>query len=343
MSLFEVATSSRYAHQEWFWWIYVLISHITTFLLILLWIWQSINVFFDLCTQNRKCLQWRSLKPPKDRLYIMTTLCSYITICLYVFTSICIIMEQWRIFSNICDNIVIIGTDFYLTAKAMMYLAFILRLHTVYRHTHYAYNYKFLIIAAIIITIVNIMNCIFTAVSNGIDLIFYDNLPFALHCNAYYPFIQYIIVGGADIIISISFLIAFVYPLNSIQRMMSIRKSVNNLMYLGIKSLILTGIAAMSTLMFLLSLLLSSSLIFGTTDTLVNSICIILMTPYYNDTIYYKKVCCLWIKIVSKCVADDSDILTITKVSAGHKSTTNKHESTQTNDVQLSVHHESQQ
>ena len=302
-----------YVDREWFWWLFSITSHMTTFCVFVIWIVHSINLFLDYFTQNRKSVKWRKSIPKIDRLYISISITSYLTITFFLLCGMALCIMQWNIFTLICHEIVLILTSCWIIAKVFMYLTFFLRLHMVYNESKYQYNPKYLKIISAITIIENVINFISTMRYNEIDLILYDQISFAMHCNAYYPLFQYFIAGLSDIIISIGFLIAFIRPIHLIlSSTVRTKDKVNNLLNLGMKSLILTANAVFSTLTMLVGVLVLNSLIITPIDCFINCLCVVLMSPYYDDRIFYRPLCCIFVHIGDKyinrnMVGSDSD------------------------------------
>eukprot|EP01084_Bolivina_argentea_P217400 369120_1 len=288
-----------YVHNESYWWFFTLQSHFITFMLLLLVIWHSTNIASDFCTKDRRSVKFRGKKPKINKHYIALSMCAYLSIFWYLMSLVVVETQQWKIFSDYCHLILVTSSDFYFIAKEFMYLTFILRLHTVYHETQFAYKKIHLISIAVVSVILCILNCLTGIFYIQVERIYYDNLSFATHCPSYYPMAQVLFTGICDAIMSAFLLILFIIPLRS---MVLIQKGPNiqtvyNLLYLAIKSMILTSVAILSTVIFLTSLLIFNSLMLGFSDMFLNSICIVLMTPYYDDDKYYKKLCCLSLKV----------------------------------------------
>ena len=62
--------------------------------------------------------------------------------------------------------------------------------------------------------------------------------------------------------------------------------------HLGLKYLIVSVIAAITSFTSLICIMLYAETTFVAWDQVVNSICIMLMLPYYPDQKFYSKLCC---------------------------------------------------
>jgi len=104
-----------------------------------------------------------------------------------------------------------------------------------------------------------------------------------------------------DFAMNILCVLAFVYPLHKVLR--SVRGSTTmsyemtlKMKHVGIKVGILTFVSCITTI---IGLILYTSMTFGHVfpyDWAVNSVCLMLMTPYYPDRKYYNRLCGLCIK-----------------------------------------------
>ena len=90
-------------------------------------------------------------------------------------------------------------------------------------------------------------------------------------------------------------LVAFVHPLRKVLATVSDENPASlNLKHIAIKVTILTGVSSITTLV---NLALFSATNIGhlfAYDWVTNTACLMLMTPYYPDEVWYNKVCPLY-------------------------------------------------
>lgn len=103
-----------------------------------------------------------------------------------------------------------------------------------------------------------------------------------------------------DFFFSIGFIAAFSIPLKKLREAVSENLPNENyhdkFMYAAVKTSTLTIIALSSTaIMLVIFFVFRFDLAW--VDMVVNSVCLLLMTPYYDDAVYYRNVCWLCIKI----------------------------------------------
>lgn len=186
----------------------------------------------------------------------------------------------------------------YQTAKALMHIIFLIRLHIVYRCSTYAYNPKSLIICAIFIII--------TQIASGI----YGSMTYIKHKYTVNVFkrkmitctttldVRYIaMVLPLDLIITTGLLIAFIIPLYKLLKSMQNqhKNATQDIEQSAIKLTILTVIALISSLLsHPISVFTDSTFIYGM-DIPLNMLCVMLTSSYYCKM--YKILCCGAIKV----------------------------------------------
>eukprot|EP01084_Bolivina_argentea_P223801 378592_1 len=295
-----------FMHQEWFCWFELILTHCGSIILILLCIVHGINVISDLCTKQRKAVQFRQEMPSLSHSYIATASFAVLIITLFAF---CVIIQSiliWNPFLFHCQYPAIILGELWLSAKQFMYLLFLLRLYKIYGDSQYSYNVNHLIIIAVLSVVWNAINCVNGSIFVDIEVTRYDNVSFAIHCQIHWPLWHLLSCGILDVTMSIIFLFAFIQPLISViklqissDQMVEIQS--NGLMNIGRKAFILTSITSLTTLFMLITVLFTASVSLSSIDCVVNCICIMLMSPYYSDKKYYQSLCCLPIKCINKC------------------------------------------
>eukprot|EP00483_Globobulimina_turgida_P007340 UN07354 len=118
-----------------------------------------------------------------------------------------------------------------------------------------------------------------------------------------------------DLILMIASIIAFILPINKCIKLLKLiqavgtedaeqnRKKFEKMLYAGFKCKVCVICASVTSLIWVISLLFgvfSVSCITTGIDFIINMICLMLMTPYYDDNIWYKRLCCLCIVCCDK-------------------------------------------
>eukprot|EP01084_Bolivina_argentea_P309881 536053_1 len=292
----------------WFWWTEVIIAIICVPILIVLCILHLYNISFDLCGNKKKKTMVHKSDP---KLYTSMMLLSMITIGLYTFLNILNIAWMWNYTSvsqsklkYIMEWDIKIGTISWFIAKQSMYTFFLLRLYTAYKSSIYAYNKQKLILLVIISTIAMFINIINVLIFTTIKAFYYNEISVAVHFNAYYPLWVVLMCGFPDVIISLIFIYLFLKPLkiviDNVGKTNETKEGILELYNTGIKAFILTSMSTMTTLVFLLFILFFDALVILPIDSVINCLCIMMITPYYADHIYYQNICILPIKCSEK-------------------------------------------
>ena len=295
-------TTFIYAHTEWYWWLFTIIQHTVTIIIIPLWIIHSIKLYSDLCTITRSSTRWRKNTTDISPSYKLMNSLAYLTLTGFVLTAISLAISQYKIFKDYCRQIIVMVSIFYVTAKLFMYLLFLVKLYLVYKGSAFRYKSQYLILIGIICIIVHVINIILFILYNGINITFYENMPFAMHCNSYYPLSVLLIGGSFDSFMSIYFVYSFVAPI----RQIIVKNSDNgsgsaSLYHIAIKAIILALVAISSKVLMLTFLFFTNSLLLGPIDVIINFICVLFMTPYYKEK-YYTNICCLFIKMSQEMI-----------------------------------------
>ena len=291
-------SSFIYAHTDWYWWLFTIILHLATIIILPLWIMHSLHLYSDLFTNSRSSTDWRKHKPDISPSYKLMTLFSYLTLTLFILTAITLSLSQYKIFMHYCRQLIVWVSIFYVTAKQFMYLLFLVKLYIVYNGSVFKLKYKFLILMGFICVIVHLITIILFIFYIGINLTFYENMYFAMHCNSFYPLFVLLIAGSFDVFMTIFFLYSFVAPIRLIISKNTdndCHEGSNGLYHIAIKAIILTVVAIVSKLIMLTFLFFTNSLLLGPIDVVINFLCVLFMTPYYKEK-YYQYICCVCIK-----------------------------------------------
>ena len=196
------------------------------------------------------------------------------------------------------------GTITWFLAKQSMYFLFLLRLHTAYKSSIYSYNVKHLTIIAVIAAVAVLISIINVLIYTEIKGFYYPKFPFAVHFNSYYPLWVLMLAGGPDAIMSILFIYLFTKPLKMVIRNIGktaeTKDGILELYNTGIKALVLTSMSTLTTLVFLLMLLFTNTLVILPIDSVINCLCMMMITPYYPDKEYYERICALPVALSQK-------------------------------------------
>ena len=187
-----------------------------------------------------------------------------------------------------------------------MYLAFIIRLCTVYNNPLYQYNLSTLKIICLLTIIYAFTVCCltiwFTKSKSYYGICEGDIAPFIAGLMAIY-----------DMVLSIGTTIAFIRPIriliksifqntaNSTGQNTKSDEQLIPLINISVKYSVLTSIASISTFLLMITIALGYTFA-GPIDFFVNMVCMVLMTRYYNDGKYYERFCCGAIKCSNLCL-----------------------------------------
>ena len=184
-----------------------------------------------------------------------------------------------------------------------MYLSFIIRLYAVYNNPIFRYNSKILKFICIIIVVWGLFIAIATAITIEPYPYYSDNHSYIKFCKPDIPALSAYAFTLYDIIFSIGSMIAFINPLrNIIKSLISAANSIdgklndtkheiNKLMHIGIKYAILTFVASFTTILMMINLALGINPHIAI-DWVTNMVCMVLMTKYYDDKVFYERLCC---------------------------------------------------
>ena len=205
-------------------------------------------------------------------------------------------------------------------AKMFMYLALVIRLYSVYNNPLYNYNLYLIKVTCIALIIYGVILCI----------LFVYNMPIATESNIIEngePLPDYVsfctpvapyYAGGLlvlyDFVFNIGLMIAFINPIRKlIKSLFESYESSNEmnkeekdeltpLINTGVKFAVLVSVSSLTTFVMLMSFVLFGNAALVPFDYNTNIICMILMTPYYNEKRYYERLCCGMIKCSECCL-----------------------------------------
>ena len=283
-------------NEDWRWWFTCVIWSIGLIIGLMIAIMQSKHVLSDTTKSNksRKLLTFNILA------------------CLYCYCSQMLILVLFNNTLTVfgiyhCDLCIKLGAIAYTLAKMFMYLAFICRLYLVYNNPIYDYNPMVLKIISILVITYALSLCALHIYATK-SIMYHGKEEYIVQCKADVNRPATISLGLFDVIFSTGSIIFFVNPLRKIIKSILAsdvskeqRNELNNLIQVGIKYTILTSVASLSSLLFLFAVMAGLALA-GPIDFITNMICLILMTPYYNDKDYYSRMCCGTIKCSKLCL-----------------------------------------
>ena len=287
---------------DWRWWVSNTVTITALLMAIPIAFIHSKNVYIDLHN-----------KTPTNTITITYKLLQYTMLCslyCYIWTILCYILSVRPQLMNHCQSIILNMTWSYLLSKMFMYLTFIIRLYAVYNNPIFHYNHKTLkIICLIILTCTFSIAILVTLTSKPYP--YFGTNDYIAYCHGDIQPIAAALTGLYDICLSIGSMIAFINPLRKVIKSLtqstngtdgvSMKSDVNKLMRAGMKYAILTSIATMSSLLLMVKIALGDGS-GAPLDFVVNMVCMVLMTKYYNDKRVYERLCCGAIKCSYCCL-----------------------------------------
>eukprot|EP01084_Bolivina_argentea_P205533 351094_1 len=282
---------------------YLTVYGISAVILIVLFIIHHKNLFQDLCTAERKCIEHRRNKPKITKNYKIMAACTSICVSSLMIATIMQTVMQSDVSGEECLTILMAMAWPWTLGKGFMYITLLLRLDHVYSQSAYGYSKKTIYILLIINIIIILFLPITILATPDETQVLDDNDAFPNYCFTIPFLIVPVVTLLWDFTMNILCLILFLIPLRkTIKGTQTHNNNVNKkvedkMIYVGAKYTILTAVAAFTTLLVILLAVLTPNLAFLVgTDGIFNAIAIMLMTPYYPDDIYYERLCCLCLK-----------------------------------------------
>ena len=285
----------------WQWWTDIILFSLGLIIALIITIMHSKNVYSELKSRKKDL-------PKTHKLLSFTIISSLISF----FVAVLSPLLNFTVPFNSCQFYVIILAWPYPFAKMFMYLAFIIRLYAVYNNPLYHYNLLTLKTISIIIIIWAISLYIYMIPTSKAHTI---SGPDSINICILEPNL----IAGAmallyDIVFNIGLMIAFINPLRKLIKFILNSKSEENskvtekqkqelkpLITTSIKYVVLTTVAFLTTLLSII--VWSAGYTFAAPfDYIVNMICIILMTSYYEKQRYFQRLCCGGIRCIYCCM-----------------------------------------
>eukprot|EP01084_Bolivina_argentea_P103919 186109_1 len=327
-----------------------------TAIMLILLIWNSIKWYQDLFTKHRNAFnrstksrstlspksptpsnrstsnlssssinKKKTKKPPLTPTYKFITTSVQASIFFYFIGTFIGFLSVWGIG---CQWIFIFALSSWEMAKGFMYIVFIARLYTAYDASPaYRYPPMCLAIFSLIVGLIAFILAICSAIYGTINpFVRYDHLKQT--CGAFFPPELTSTISLFDFLMVFVCVFLFLYPLirilmvNANEDNSGSKSGSKKIIHLGMKYLIVSSVAAMTSFISLLSITLHAETTPAAWDMSINSICMMLMLPYYSDYTYYNKLCfpcvklchclCLKYNSVYKIHMDDHE-LTVNK------------------------------
>eukprot|EP01084_Bolivina_argentea_P171297 296770_1 len=292
--------------------IYFLSVLICCFIVTILLIIQIRKVYSDLCTKERKSVSHRTANPIITKLYTSVNIMTCFSIFCYAITGLLECFKQGHSRKCIIEFYVVVV--FLIWSKSSIFTVYLLRILSTYGHSRYAYP-KWIIY--ILIAIQWIIGLSLPIIINIFTKIFvFDEDGFPDPCWGIFRDFEALWLITWDFVMNFGSLIAFTIPLyktlhdtkrkksnntnsnkenvdHTVNRVHSSRK---NMKGIGIKVSVLTSVSSITTIGALIAFVAFTFAHIFPFDWVINSVCLMLMTPYYPDEIYFHRLCGICIK-----------------------------------------------
>eukprot|EP01084_Bolivina_argentea_P299841 516896_1 len=276
---------------------------------------HSIKVYQDLYTKDRRSVAHRRNKPTLTKSYRLVNILTLVSMCCYSMSTFSGIPSPFATSDLDCDISMTMVIMFIQAGKTSMYILFLTRLYTIYEHSAYSYSKK-------CIGFFTVLNALYGLMMIALSIIIVNAIT---HVYGHHDYPNWCGSAGEEIYMilatcvvlqdmsgAIGFIIAFMIPLRKTLKAIENSgdgadpKVIRKILYAGTKTAVLTGAATCSTLI-LLTFTATLTGAFSIPDQLVNQICMMLMTAYYPDAVYYQNICCLCIRCCDKRARPESE------------------------------------
>eukprot|EP01083_Nonionella_stella_P168630 569879_1 len=278
------------------------------------------KVILDLCTSERRSVKHRSVAPKLTKNYKFVSYLTLVVLSFYTLSAIGFSLEMasyaWSL--QVCMNLNNAGGWCLVLGKSFMYLLFMYRLHSCYENSIFVYSKRIIVTIGWFNVAFGIaLESFTTYMTHKYWLFFADNDSFPNPCfpivnnwNVRYlispvtrtflisvPHKEFLYILIWDFIMNVLSLFLFIHPLYKTLKTMDVDGSsiiTKSMLSIAVKYTLLASFACSSTsfLWICVSWILPTGYWIVAFDCVFNSICIMLMTPYYHDRIYYERVCC---------------------------------------------------
>ena len=172
-------------------------------------IYHCIKVYHDLFTKERKSIKHKPIKPELNKLYVIVIICATLTIISFFISTLVGFLSVWGVG---CEIIFYFSLSFWEIGKGLMYVVFLIRLHTSFKKSIYKYNEYFLIIFGGIISSITVTCAILSMVYFKVNyFIRYEHLKKT--CGALFPPLLTSFIALFDFVICFISVILFITPL----------------------------------------------------------------------------------------------------------------------------------
>ena len=241
--------------------------------------------------------------PPKTMLYKFVVSAVQFSILFYSISSLVGFSSVW---GWGCQWIFFFSLSSWEIAKGLMYIVFIIRLYTAYDESiEYRYPPLCLSIFGVIVAAISLTLTILAMIYAKVNpYVKYAHLKKT--CGAFFEPELTSAIMLFDMLMILICVILFLYPL--VRILMKVKEEseidvgkmnkekyslfMKRIIHLGLKYLIVSVVAAITSFISLICIMLYAETTFVAWDQVVNSICIMLMLPYYSDGKFYNKLCC---------------------------------------------------
>jgi hypothetical protein len=203
-----------------------------------------------------------------------------------------------------CSGLLSTTTTLYQGGLTSLHVVLLLRLQQLYGESQFRYGRGCMTCGFTIITICFLITVSLTRLTiHTLDL-FDDGAPFPNWCYSHPSSIAGLVIGMnvllQDVFLSTAFVLAFFIPFRKTLKLLAASSRgtkdssiYEKIIHTGRKTLILTAVTVFSTILSMVLLLVIPlfTWIFSV-DIMINIWCLMLMTPYYPDRVYYNRVCC---------------------------------------------------
>ena len=260
------------------------------------------NVASDICT---KYMHWgKNHEPKRTKEYILSAILISCSLAFYLFASIVSALDD----TFACQFMDYVGLNTWMSAKVFMYLTFILRLRIIYKGTSFEYNPRMLLIFACVVICYALSMMVFSAFLVSASSTYAEDEDGSnARCELDTQHILYwlYMVGYllSDLSFTVAFLVAFLKPFLESLKLNGIANH-RKLIDIGFKITLSVSVALISSQLMLLGLIFVPSslnlqwlVVPLVIDSVVNTVCLLITTPYYRNQTFYNRFCCCCLRL----------------------------------------------
>ena len=242
--------------------------------------------------------------------YILVGYLTYLSCLMYAVSCVVTFLHFTITFNiTICWVANVIALESLFLAKFFMWLLFIVRLDMIFGNSSHGYKKRTLSCIGIIATLMSLFIIVLSILVFGVGIeggpnqvyYFHDynktkngKLTFPASCDEAWKGFWWLVDAGSylifDLIMNIVYCSLFVIPLRKINKSLDISNQSSKIIGIARKVTILTVTLCISSIISFFANPIGLQSIW-TIDLVVNILCLILMTPYYNDIYWYNRLC----------------------------------------------------